>query len=279
MNIENFLENRPENGLDLKLVAENLSVGFENQIVAKEIALTLQPGEVLAIAGPNGAGKSTLVKTLARQTRPVSGRVKLGENDIWHMPPADFAAKVAYVGQFADANVQLTVLEVVSLGRNPHQNWWQWSESARDREAIDYALNVTGLEKLQNKYVSNLSGGERQRAAIATALAQEPLFMLLDEPTSFLDFKHQLELMELLKNLRLKKIGIVLVLHDLNLIKQLADRILLLQSVDSAPSIVAGLDQSDKILQAQLLEQVFGVTVKTATEAESGKQVIFYEKI
>jgi iron complex transport system ATP-binding protein len=267
------------NCLDLELTAENLSVGFDKQVVAKEIGLVLHPGEVVAIAGPNGVGKSTLVKTLARQIRPLSGRVKLGNIDIWQMPPSEFASKVAYVGQVADANVQLTVAEVVALGRNPHQNWWQWGESERDRQSIEHALDVTGLAKFKDKYVTNLSGGERQRAAIATALAQEPIFMILDEPTSFLDFRHQLELIELLQNLRNKKLSIVLVLHDLNLMKQLADRVLLLQSPDVGPSVVAGLGAAEKILDAELLKQVFGVSVHTAVEAETGKDVIFYEKI
>jgi iron complex transport system ATP-binding protein len=265
--------------LDLELTAEGLSVGFDKQVVAMEISLVLHPGEVVAIAGPNGVGKSTLVKTLARQIRPLAGRVKLGNTDIWQMPPSEFAAKVAYVGQVADANVQLTVAEVVALGRNPHQSWWQWGESERDRQSIEHALDVTGLAKLKDKYVTNLSGGERQRAAIATALAQEPIFMILDEPTSFLDFRHQLELIELLQNLRSKKLGIVLVLHDLNLMKQLADRVLLLQSPDVGPSVVAGLDTAEMILDADLLQQVFGVSVHTAVEAETGKNVVFYEKI
>jgi iron complex transport system ATP-binding protein len=265
--------------LDLELTAEGLSIGFDKQVVAKEISLVLYPGEVVAIAGPNGVGKSTLVKTLARQIRPLAGQVKLGNTDIWQMPPGEFASKVAYVGQVTDANVQLTVAEVVALGRNPHQSWWQWGESERDRQSIDHALDVTGLAKLKDKYVTNLSGGERQRAAIATALAQEPIFMILDEPTSFLDFRHQLELIELLQNLRNKKLSIVLVLHDLNLMKQLADRVLLLQSPDVGPSVVAGLGTAKHILDAELLKQVFGVSVHTAVEAETGKHVIFYEKI
>ena len=169
------------------------------------------PNQIVAVAGPNGAGKSTLIKTMARQLKPLTGTVELNGKNIWTISTQEYAGKVAYVPQDIEASTELSVEQMVMLGRNPHQKWWQWYGANSDTDAVNKALNDTEMEKLRGKPICQLSGGERQRAALATALAQEPIFMFLDEPTSHLDFKHQIELLALLKRLRANGLGIMIV--------------------------------------------------------------------
>ncbi|HEY9679627.1 MAG TPA: ABC transporter ATP-binding protein [Drouetiella sp.] len=254
--------------------AQNLSVGFDKIPVLDQVSLELHPGEITAIAGPNGVGKSTLVKTLARQLRPITGSVKLGEQDIWNMPAQNFARQVAYVPQDIESSNQLTVEQMVFLGRNPHQQWWQWNGSLNDAAAVEKALADTELKKLRHTPMTKLSGGERQRAVIAVAMAQEPAFIFLDEPTSHLDFKHQIELLALLKRLKTQNIGIMLVLHDLNVIARIADTVILLDNADEIqPSRIAARGNVRDALSAENLKKVFHVEVKTYTDPNTGETV------
>jgi iron complex transport system ATP-binding protein len=244
----------------MNLTAKNLTVGFDKP-VAENVQLELTGGNVLAIAGPNGAGKSTLLKSLARLIKPISGEIEIAGQSIWEMSTREFARQIAYVPQSQEFEQDLTVQELVSLGRNPHQDWWSWSASQEDREAVKDALEKTSTWDLRFKYLGNLSGGERQRALIATALAQRPKFMLLDEPISHLDFRHQLELVELLDALRKQGIGIAVVLHDLNITARLADQVLLLEKRSEGPSNVLAFGAPKDILNPDTLRKVFAVNV------------------
>jgi len=257
-----------------QLIAENLTVGFGKEPVISGVNIVLAAGQIVVLVGPNGAGKSTLVKTLARQLTPISGTVMLNGTAIWQMTPAKFASAVAYVPQSLEPAQQLTVEEIVMLGRNPHQPWWQWYGSEKDKEAVERALNATHMASHRKKYLSQLSGGERQRASIATALAQEPSFMLLDEPTSHLDFRHQLDLVSLLKQLKANGIGCLIVLHDLNLIARLADTIVLLRSGDQRTGTVAMVGAPDSVLTRDNLLSVFDVDLQIFKDPVSGE--LFY---
>lgn len=258
----------------MSLLTKDLSVGFDKTAVVQDIELGMMPGSILAIAGPNGAGKSTLLKTLARLVKPISGRVELVGIDIWTLSARDFAREVSYVPQSQDFERDLTVQELVSLGRNPHQSWWSWQASAEDREAVKDALEKTATWDLRTKYLSNLSGGERQRALIATALAQRPKLLLLDEPIAHLDFRHQLELADLLLMLKEQGLGIAVVLHDLNMIAKLADQVLLIgRPIKEQASRVLMSGTVAEVLQPPILKQVFQVDVRSIADIESNSQV------
>lgn len=262
---------RAENNLLVK--ANQLTVGWNGKAAAEKIDLSVQSKEILVVAGPNGAGKSTILKALARQLPPLGGSVELSGGNIWNLSAKDFARRVAYVPQSLEPGQDLTIGELVALGRNPHQRWWSWRASPEDREAVRQALEKTATWHLRDKYLSSVSGGERQRAIIAVALAQTPRCMLLDEPTAHLDFKHQLELVELLQDLRAQGLGIIVVLHDLNLMARLADLILLLELPAQGPSRAVCLDEPGKALNRSNLRQVYGVEVSVVSDQRTGRSV------
>src|SRR5271156_3879772 len=147
-----------------RLSAINLSAGFGQSAVLGNASLELQAEQIIAVAGPNGAGKSTLLKTMARQLAPISGQVLLNEQDIWQLTAREFASMVAYVPQSIEVTTDLTVEEMVLLGRNPHQKWWQWYGTKSDQDAVNAALIATEMQGLRLKPLCQLSGGERQRA-------------------------------------------------------------------------------------------------------------------
>jgi iron complex transport system ATP-binding protein len=255
------------------LQARDLSAGFGKSAVVSDIDIDVGCGEIVALAGPNGVGKSTIVKALARQLKPMSGNVTLSGDDVWNLTASEFAAKVAYVPQSLEPGQDFTVEEIVMMGRNPHQKWWQWYGNQTDRDVVETALAATEMLSLRKQYLSQLSGGERQRACMATALAQEPTWLILDEPTSHLDFKHQLDLLTQLKALRNRSIGCLVVLHDLNLIARIADRVILLRTVKDAPSTTAAVGTPGTVLSRDHLASVFDVDVHIFNDPESGEAV------
>ncbi|CAN5476227.1 ABC transporter ATP-binding protein [soil metagenome] len=237
--------------------------------VIEHVNLTLEPGEVLAIQGPNGSGKSTLMKGLARQLKPASGKISLDGQDIWSINIVDFAREIAYVPQSLETPNDMTVYDLVRLGRSPHQSWWSNQLSKVDTATISSALDRCGLTRLSKKKLNELSGGEKQRALIAMALAQEPHFILMDEPTANLDFRYQLEVISIIKELKEQKIGIATILHDLNLSARIADQIALVgvarseaadigQASPQASTIVAQ-GSPQEVLKEDLLRSVFAV--------------------
>jgi iron complex transport system ATP-binding protein len=257
-----------------QLTATALSVGFDKRVIAAGIEVSVEPGEIVALAGPNGVGKSTVVKALARQLKPLSGTVALGGKDVWQLSASEFAAKVAYVPQSLEPGQDFTVEEMVMLGRNPHQKWWQWYGTQSDKDAVEIALEATQMLPHRKHYISQLSGGERQRACMATALAQEPTLLILDEPTSHLDFRHQLDLLAQLKTLRERSIGCLVVLHDLNLMARIADRIVLLRNGPEAqPSSIAASGSPSSVLSQANLADVFNVDVHIFNDPISGEPV------
>ena len=185
-----------------------------------------------------------------------------------------FARKVAFVPQSIEQDIRLTIEDYVSLGRSPHQRWWQWQQSECDRSVVESVLESTELLDLRKRPLAQLSGGERQRAAIAIALAQKPAFLLLDEPTAHLDFKHQAELIKLLIDLK-RELGLVIVLHDLTAAALLADKVLLLKTNKNGPNSVAALGAPQDVLRPEVLEHVFEVNF--AVSENNGKQHYYVE--
>lgn len=255
------------------LTATNISASYEKATqILESINLTVEPGKVTVIGGPNGCGKSTLVKALARQLPLSQGTVTVDSSDIWTLTNREFAQKVAYVPQSIDMSNQLTVEELVALGRNPHQEWWQWSSSKEDLEAIEASLERTGMTPFKARYFANLSGGERQRALVATALAQKPKYILLDEPIAHLDFKYQLAVLSLIEELKKQDIGILVVLHDLNAMARLADELVLLKREDGRGAGIAASGRGPEVLTPENIARVFEVAVTIIPNTDDGTQ-------
>jgi iron complex transport system ATP-binding protein len=205
------------------LAARGLRAGYPGRVVIDDLDLEIAPGRVTMVIGANASGKSTLLGVLARLRAPLAGHVELDGVDAQALSRRAFARVVGLLPQHPSAPDGLTVAELVSRGRHPHRGLLQrWS--TRDAEIVDDAMRRTGVTALAERPVSDLSGGQRQRVWIAMALAQDPRILLLDEPTTFLDLSHQIEVLELLCELnRTSGTTIVVVLHDLNLAARYAD--------------------------------------------------------
>ena len=200
----------------IDLRAENLSLAYDGNAVIRELSATFPPQQITALIGPNGSGKSTLLKGLARLMKPQGGAVYLDGQAIHRLPTREVARRLAILPQRAEAPDGLTVRELVAFGRFPHQGFLGIF-SPEDEAKIDLALAVTGMSDLAQEPLGELSGGQRQLAWIAMALAQDTPLLLLDEPTTFLDMAHQLDVLEVLERLhRQQQRTIVMVLHDVN---------------------------------------------------------------
>lgn len=237
------------------LSTQNLAGGYSTVPIVKGIYLSLQAGEWLSLVGANGSGKSTLLRLLSRILTPKQGVVLLDGKSIQTQSIQAVAQQLAILPQQPVIPSGLTVRQLVSLGRTPHQPWWQWDLSVDDRQHVERAIAQTQLQHLSDRPVEQLSGGERQRAFLALTLAQNPKVLLLDEPTTFLDLHHQLELLELLKDLnRNQNLTIITVLHDLNLAIRYSDRIAMLKQ----GSLVA-IDTPAVVATPAHLRQVFDI--------------------
>lgn len=205
-----------------------LSGGYGQETIVKDVSFSIGRGEFLGIIGPNGSGKSTLLRLLSRALIPQKGHIDLEGNDGRRMRLRDFCRKVAFVPQDITINFSFTVWEIALMGRIPHLGRLEL-ETKKDFEITANALSLTDTSRLKEKYIDNLSAGERQRVVIAKALAQEPVLLFLDEPTSHLDIGYQIQILDLLKKLnREKGLTIVMVLHDLNLASEYCERLILL---------------------------------------------------
>lgn len=212
-----------------QVTVENLSwaPGRHTSTLLQGVTFDVAAGRVLGVVGANGAGKTTLLRLLYRFHYPTTGSVKIGGRDIWSLSARDAAKCVAAVLQEQPSDFALTVREIVALGRTPHRRGFGGSAGARDQRIIDRVLSQLDLGHMSHRSLATLSGGERQRVMVARALAQEPRLLILDEPTNHLDIRHQLEVLELIRNLPLT---IITSLHDLNLASEVCDEVLLLHS-------------------------------------------------
>jgi len=199
----------------LMLVIENLNAGYKKKQVLKDINLTFSEGDFITLMGANGCGKSTLLHSISGLLKSVSGGIYLNEKSLLTLKRKEVAQQLALLPQVATTPSGLTARELIMQGRFPWQNWWrQWSES--DEIAVNDAIQVTNVEDYLDLPLEQLSGGQRQRCWIAMTLAQDTPILLLDEPTTYLDVAHQVELMNLIASLKSKGKTIIAVLHDLN---------------------------------------------------------------
>ena len=212
------------------LEARDLTLGYGAAPIVEELSLIVPRGKVTTIVGANACGKSTLLRGLARLLRPASGQVLLDGRSIHDLPTKEVARVMGLLPQSPVAPDGLTVVDLVGRGRSPHQGWFrQWS--AADETAVAAALEATGTLDLAHRTVDELSGGQRQRVWIAMALAQETDVLLLDEPTTFLDVAHQVDVLELLADLNQRRgTTVVAVLHDLNLAARYSDHMVALEA-------------------------------------------------
>ncbi len=216
------------NSKDAFLKINNLCGGYGQDLVIRDISFSIKRGDFLGIIGPNGSGKSTLLRLMSRVLTPRNGNVVLEGVDIYKMNLKEFCRKVAFVPQDTVINFSFSVWEIVLMGRIPHLSRLEL-ETKEDFSIAQGALALTDTSYLKEKEIDQLSAGERQRVIIAKALAQEPVLLFLDEPTSHLDIGHQIQILDLLRRLnREKNLTIVMVIHDLNLASEYCNRIILL---------------------------------------------------
>ena len=251
---------------NLKL--SKVELGYRQHIVVSDIDLEVGCGEVVGIIGPNGSGKSTILKALCGLLKPYSGQASLDGMELSSISREALARQVGMVPQAPTLPDTFTVLEMVLMGRYPHLGLLRY-ESKRDIDIVCRALERTGVISLSNRRMSEVSGGERQRVIIARALAQEPRFLLLDEPTAHLDIQHQLEIMELVRSLADSGLGVAMALHDFSLAGRYCHRLVLLKD---GRIFKEGPPQA--VLTAENIEKAFGVTVMIYNDLSSGPIVV-----
>lgn len=252
--------------MSIAVETRDMRVQYGEMVAVPGLDLGLETGAVTALVGPNGSGKSTILRSLARLLRPNAGAVYLDGRDIATMRTRDVARKLAILPQGPETPEGVTVWELVGHGRYPHRGLLG-NPTAEDVRAIGWALTVTELTSFAERPVDRLSGGERQRAWIALALAQETQVLLLDEPTTFLDIHHQLEVLSLVRRLnRAHRITVGWVLHDLNQAAAYSDRVVMLRSgrifADGAPTAV---------MTPETIREVFGVEMVVVSHPVTGR--------
>lgn len=251
------------------LTAETLGAGYGTRPILTDLDLTMPPGAITAIVGANACGKSTLLRCLARLLKPTAGRVVLDGRSVRDIPTKELARTLGLLPQSPIAPDGITVADLVSHGRHPHQGMLsRWTQA--DDQAVANALEATRTTDLAERDVDELSGGQRQRVWIAMALAQETDLLLLDEPTTFLDIAHQVEVLDLLVDLnRQRGTTIVMVLHDLNLAARYADHLV---AIRQGQVYAAG--APDTVLTEEMVGEVFGVPCRVITDPTSGQPMM-----
>jgi iron complex transport system ATP-binding protein len=251
------------------LCARSVTVGYGAEPVVRDLSLTIGDGRVTTIVGPNGCGKSTLLRTMARLLKPTSGEVLLDGRSVHQIATRDVARRMALLPQTPVAPDGLLVRDLVGRGRHPHQRWFsQWSPE--DESIVESALAMTDTSDLRDRPIDELSGGQRQRAWIAMTLAQDTEVLLLDEPTTYLDLAHQVEVLDLVTRLnRQRGRTVVMVLHDLNLAARYSDTIVVMKD-----GVVVTEGDPASVFTAALLRETFGLEAHVLPDPGTGLPII-----
>ena len=249
----------------MMLSGHDLTIGYRERVVGRHLDVALKTGEVLALLGPNGGGKTTLLKTLLGLIAPRSGEVKLGERSLARYPSRERARLIAYVPQVHVATFAFPVETVVLMGRTAHGNLFS-RPSAADRAVAAQALDRFGIAHLHERPYTMISGGERQLVLLARALAQEPQFIVLDEPTASLDFGNQGKVMREIRSLSVSGHGVLFTTHDPNHAMRAADRAYLLRAGERI-----GEGTSGEVLNRAQLEALYGAPVEEISDSERGR--------
>jgi iron complex transport system ATP-binding protein len=251
------------------LSAKDLTLKYDQRTVIDGLSVEIPEGKVTMIVGANACGKSTLLRGLSRLLKPVSGMVTLDGEDIHSRPAREVARTLGLLPQHPTAPDGITVRDLVGRGRYPHQGFFRsWSE--KDDAAVQRALDATETLELAGRNVDELSGGQRQRAWIAMALAQETDVLLLDEPTTYLDLAHQVEVLDLITDLNRKRgTSVAIVLHDLNLAARYADHVIAMKAGQIVAEGAAG-----DVVTEELVRDVFGLDSRVVPDPVSGTPLI-----
>lgn len=250
------------------ITTKNLNISYGNIDIVKDLNLNIPKGKITTIIGANGCGKSTMLKTIGRIINPKSGNIFVNGKDIHNQNPKDLAKEMAVLPQSPQAPSGLTVEELISYGRFPHQSGFGKSKK-EDKNIVKWALEVTGILEFKDRDIDDLSGGQRQRAWIAMALAQETDILLLDEPTTYLDLAHQLEILKLLEELN-KNEGrtIVMVIHELNNAARFADHMI---GVKKGKIVCEG--SADEVMTKENLREIFNIDAEIVEDPRTGRPV------
>ncbi|MEE1733097.1 ABC transporter ATP-binding protein [Streptomyces microflavus] len=254
---------------DHQLTAERLTLGYGDRTVVSSLDLVVPPGAITVVVGANACGKSTLLRSMSRLLAPREGRVVLDGKEVHRLPAKELARTLGLLPQSPVAPEGITVSDLVGRGRHPHQSMFsRWNE--KDDAAVASALEATATEPLADRAVDELSGGQRQRVWIAMALAQQTDLLLLDEPTTFLDASHQIEVLDLLTDLnRSRGTTIVMVLHDLNLAARYADHLIAL-----ADGTLHAFGPPAEVLTEETVRAVFGLESRVIEDPVSGRPLM-----
>lgn len=237
----------------MSLSTRSLSVGYHNKSIVKDVTLTIPDGKIVALLGPNGCGKSTLLKAMARILPPMEGNVLWQGNNLYKQSSRYLATQLALLPQTQPIPEGIKVKELVAYGRSPYTGFWG-RLNAEDNQIIEEVMEKVGVSQLAEQLVSELSGGQRQRVWLAMTLAQDTPYLLLDEPTTYMDLSHQVELMELFKTLNSAGKTIVTVLHDINQAARYCHHLIVMKEGEI---ITQG--EPEAILTQQMLKSVFSL--------------------
>lgn len=243
---------------------EQLSAGYQNEMIFEDLNIEIAEGKITTIIGPNGCGKSTLLKTIGRILKKEKGEIYLQEQNMQSLSTKDIAKQLAMLSQSPSAPMQLKVEELISYGRYPHRKNVN-RLSKRDLEMIEWALDVTNTTPFRNRDLAQLSGGQRQRVWLAMSLAQETSILLLDEPTTYLDMAHQLEVLNIVKKLNEEhQCTIVMVLHDINHAARYSDDLIAMRD-----GVLVAQGHPSNIMTPSVLKDVFQINAKIIHDEET----------
>ncbi|RJE82323.1 ABC transporter ATP-binding protein [Paracoccus onubensis] len=256
-----------------RLKADAVTLRYDDRTISENLSVEIPDGSLTVIVGPNACGKSTLLRALSRLMTPARGQVVLDGKLIGSYPAREVARRLGLLPQSPAAPDGITVADLVARGRYPHQSFLrQWSPE--DRQAVTEALTATKMLPYARRLLGELSGGQRQRVWIAMVLAQETPLLLLDEPTTFLDIAHQVELMELLSELNAQGRTIIAVLHDLNQASRYASHLIAMRS-----GAIVAKGAPAQILTAELVQEVFGLNAIVIPDPVSGTPMVVPGKV
>lgn len=250
----------------MKLSVDNMVFSYGSNKVLKGISFRMDEGEIVSVIGPNGSGKSTLIKCIEGILKPEVGSVYVGDKEAKQMGSRELAKIIGYVPQDCSSVFSQRVFETVLMGRRPHLTW---GVRKKDVNIVEKILDYMEISHLASRYLDELSGGQRQRVIIARALAQEPKILLLDEPTSNLDIRHQLEVLEIVKKIsRESKSSVLMVIHDLNLAARFSDKLIMLKDGN-----VLYIGNPKKILTVENINEVYEVE-STLADTDYGQFIL-----
>lgn len=250
----------------MKLTINNLSFSYAGTQVLKNVNLNVKLGELVTIVGPNGSGKSTLLKCINRILKTKQNTILIDDQDTSKLNLKELSKLLGFVPQTSTSTFPFTVFDVVMMGRKPYIHW---NIGERDNDIVAQMLEFLGISHLAMRQFPELSGGEQQKVIIARALAQQPQILLLDEPTSSLDIKHQLEILCILKGLaQSKERSVIVTMHDLNLASRFSDRMLMLKS-----GSIYAMGNPEDVLTAKNIEAVYGIKADVSTSIAGKPQI------